>query len=227
MKKTNIRKPKRDTRAPLGAERIARAALDLIDRESLDGFSFRVLARELGCEAMSLYHYYPSKAHLFDALAEIYLSEIPAPPEDVSWIDQIRHICRSLRSAALRHPGFFQFMAVYRMNSRAGLAYLDGIVRVMEKSGLNPEMRARLFRVMGYYLTGAALDEALGYAKGPSAAEPVQTEDAKRDFPAIMGIGQWFSAEHHAKTFELGIEIILARFIDEAEKSGHARTGTV
>ena len=106
--------------------------------------------------------------------------------------------------------GFFQFVNTYRMNSRAGLALLDRILRAFEATGLGTEARARHFRVIGYYISGAALDEALGYARGPSAAEPVPEEEALRDFPAITAAGAYFGREHHAKTFEQGVEVLLA-----------------
>ncbi|MCB1381003.1 MAG: TetR/AcrR family transcriptional regulator C-terminal domain-containing protein [Alphaproteobacteria bacterium] len=200
----------RKTRTPLSPERIAGEALTLVDEAGLEGFSFRTLAKRLGCEAMSLYHYFPSKAHLFDAMVEIYYRDFTFLPDDAPWRDRLRMICMEFRAAALRHPAFFQFVSIYRMNSRAGLKLLDRILEAFEATGLDAEARARHFRVISYYLTGAALDEALGYAKGPSAAEPVPSDEARRDFPAIMAVGPFFSPIHHDKTFEQGLEALLA-----------------
>ena len=39
----------------LSRERIAGAAMKLVDRDGLDALSFRNLGAELGCEAMSIY----------------------------------------------------------------------------------------------------------------------------------------------------------------------------
>jgi AcrR family transcriptional regulator len=205
-------------RSPLSAERIASAALQMVDHEGLEALSFRALAKELRCEAMSLYHYFPSKAHLLDAMVDIYLSEATFLPEDEPWLDQLRHAAHEFRKAALRHPGLFPFYSVYRQNSRSGLAYLNRIVKIMELSGLGTEARARHFRVLGYYLAGAALDEALGYAKGPSAAEPVPADTVQKEYPAIVAIGGFFGKEHHLKTFELGLEMLLARIAEEAQR---------
>lgn len=214
-------KPRRE---PLSAERIAAAALELIDEKGLDGFSYRTLAERLGCEAMSLYHYFPSKAHLFDAVVEIYLAEIPPIPDDLPWIERMRQMCWAYRAAALRHPGFFQFLSIYRMNGKAGLGFLERVLRIFEASGLPAESRARHFRAIGYYITGAALDEALGYAKGPSAAEPVAMDQARSDYPAIMAVGPWFAPEHHARTFEHGLEILLTAAVREVESLAGSRS---
>ena len=61
---------KTEPREPLSADRIETAALDLIEKEGLDAFSTRKLAATLSCEAMSIYHYFPSKGHLMDALVD-------------------------------------------------------------------------------------------------------------------------------------------------------------
>ena len=44
-------------REPLSRERIAQAALALIDRVGVEGCSMRRLGAELGVEAMALYHH--------------------------------------------------------------------------------------------------------------------------------------------------------------------------
>lgn len=82
-------------REPLSAERIEHTALDLIEREGMAAFSTRKLAAELGCEAMSIYHYFPSKGHLLDALVDrVVGTEMTVPEGDV------RHWRPALEAAA-------------------------------------------------------------------------------------------------------------------------------
>jgi hypothetical protein len=70
-------------------------------------------------------------------------------------------------------------------------------------------MTARLFRVVGYYIAGAALDEAAGYAKGPSAMEPVPDDVAARDYPLITAVNPYFKPSEREASFALGLEILL------------------
>jgi AcrR family transcriptional regulator len=196
-------------RPQLSAERIAAAALALADKSGLDGLSFRVLAKGLGCEAMSLYHYFPSKAELLDAMVNMCLAEMDLKAEAQVWQDRLRSISREYRKMALRHPGFFPFIAVYRMNSYNGLAMLNQVLSTFEATGLDAESRARNFRVFGYFLTGACLDETIGYARGPSSAKPVPADEARKLFPAIMSVGPFFAVEHHERTFEKGLEMMI------------------
>jgi AcrR family transcriptional regulator len=39
---------------------------------------------------MSIYHYFPSKAHLMDALADRFVSLIPIRPADLPWQQRLR-----------------------------------------------------------------------------------------------------------------------------------------
>src|SRR3569833_1382774 len=104
------RKPARAKRSrgpALSREAVAAAALALIDREGIDALSFRRLGQELGCEAMSLYHYFPSKAHLLDAVIDSVFGTLVLPPPDRDWIGRLRKACRSYRAMALAHPKLY------------------------------------------------------------------------------------------------------------------------
>lgn len=194
----------------LSRERIAAAALALVDREGLPALSTRRLGDELGCEAMSIYHHFPSKAHLMDALVDLMLAEarVPAAGEG-DWLERLRRTAHSFRAMALKHPKFFPFFAVHRLNTRAGVAFVDGIIGILREAGFSDGDAARYFREIGYYLTGAALDETAGYAKGPSAAEPVSDETIATDFEHLAAAAPYFQPAHFQATFETGLEILL------------------
>ena len=89
----------------------------------------------------------------------------------------------------------------------------------MRESGLDTRAVALHFRAISYYLTGAGIDESLGYAKGSSAIEPVPSDVAARDFPAIIGIGEFFGQTHHAELFEHGLNILLDRMEADANRA--------
>jgi len=205
----------------LSRERIAAAALALVDREGLAGLSTRRLGDELGCEAMSVYHHFPSKAHLMDALVDLMLAEARiAMAEEWGWLERLRRAAYGFRAMALKHPKFFPFFAVHRLNTLAGVGYIDSIIGILRDAGFSDRDAARYFREIGYYLTGAALDETAGYANGPSAAEPVSDETIATDFPNLAAAAPYFHPEQFEATFETGLEILLEgiRRAHEAER---------
>ena len=79
----------------------------------------------------------------------------------------------------------------------------------MRSAGFSDGDAARYFREIGYYLTGAALDETAGYAKGPSAVEPVSGEQIAATFEHLNAAAPFFQPKHFQETFETGLEILL------------------
>jgi len=77
-------------RAPLTRERIARAALELVQRHGLAALSTRRLGTQLRCEAMSIYHHFPSKGHLLDAMVDHAIASIEAPPAGLGPVERLR-----------------------------------------------------------------------------------------------------------------------------------------
>lgn len=196
-------------RARLTRERIELEALALIEEAGLSAFSFRKLATRLGCEPMSLYHHHSSKAHLLDTLLDRVIGELPAPPPPGPWRERLATMARDFRAMAWRHPAFFQYLALHRLNTPAALRWLDGALSAFKEAGLDDEGATRLFRVFGYYITGAALDETSGYARGPSAIEPPSNAAISRDFPAVATAARWFQPSEVETTFEVGLAAML------------------
>jgi hypothetical protein len=98
------------------------------------------------------------------------------------------------------------------MNPRGGLAWIERVVWIFVDAGFDVETAARGFRSVGYYLMGAVLDETAGYAKGPSAAEPVPMSEQAEIAPTVMKLGPYFQREHWDKTFLVGLDLLLDGF---------------
>src|SRR4051812_14935492 len=90
----------------LTAEKIRTEALRLIDADGLDAFSTRKLGAALGCEAMAIYWYYPSKESLLDAVVDELVGKIGAgaPTAHKDWIDALRSLAHAYRKLAHKHP---------------------------------------------------------------------------------------------------------------------------
>ena len=195
----------------LSRERIAAAAMALVDREGLEALSTRRLGEALGCEAMSIYHHFPSKAHLMDVLVDQMLADarVELLPE-WGWLERLRRTAHGFRAMALEHPKFFPYFAVHRLNTPAGVSYINSVIGILRAAGFSDRDAATHFRTIGYYLTGAALDETSGYAKGPSAAEPVSNATIEADFGNLAATAPFFQPGHFQATFEAGLEMLLA-----------------
>lgn len=224
---TPAKAPKKRTRRdPLDRERIEAAALELIERDGLDELSMRKLGAALGVEAMSLYHHYPSKAHLLDALLDRLIASITvAADRELPFRERARQACLSYREVALRHPKFAQFMIVHRMNTRSGLLWLESIARIFADAGFDTELAARCFRVLGYYLMGAILDETAGYVRGPSATQELDPAEQAAIAPTTASFGPYFGRSHWENTFLLGLDLLLDE-LERKRECSHASRST-
>ena len=195
---------------PLSRERIVLAALEEVHAQGLAAFSTRRLAQRLGCEAMSIYHYFPSKRHLFDALVDHAIASIEWAPPELPPLEQLRAILYRYRAMAHRYPALYPLIALHRLNTETGVRYIERVLHHVRAALPDPERAARHFRTIGYYLTGAALDETAGYANGPSAAEPVDNAFIARECPTLAASARYFQRDAWDETFALGVEAMLA-----------------
>lgn len=197
-------------REPLTRERIETEALRLIEQDGLEAFSTRRLGTALGCEAMSIYNYFPSKAHILDALVDRVLSTVEFPSRGEAPAHRLQALAVQWRQLARRHARLYAWLALHRWNSRTGVAFLGEILDCFKAAGLDDEAAARGFRALGYYLLGATLDEISGYAEGTSSLRPISDEELAQDFPLVARGGEYFKPEHFDRTFELGLNVLLA-----------------
>ncbi|OKJ03012.1 TetR/AcrR family transcriptional regulator [Kitasatospora sp. CB01950] len=83
---------------------IARAAVDIADREGLDAVSMRKVAAELGAGTMSLYNYVPKKEHLFDLMLDLLAGEYDLPEQPSGdWRADLTLLAHQLRAVLTRH----------------------------------------------------------------------------------------------------------------------------
>ena len=101
----------RTPRNTLSPELIVRTALDLMESDGTSGFSLRAVAAELGVGPMALYTYFRNKDDLYDAVRNHLMGLLPPVPVGASWQDQVRAVCRGLRSLMLQHPCLAQLLA--------------------------------------------------------------------------------------------------------------------
>ncbi|MBI5716802.1 MAG: TetR/AcrR family transcriptional regulator [Burkholderiales bacterium] len=200
----------------LSRERIVEAALALVADEGMAGLSYRKLGERLHCEAMSLYHHIPSKQHLLDAMVDQAVDSVAEAPAGLSPIERLRHLAHAYREMAHRNATLFPLIALHRLNTPAGVRFIERVLRAVHDVVRDEEKAARHFRAFGYYLMGAGLDETSGYAKGPTAAEPVDDAYIAAHCPHLVAAARFFGRDQWDATFELGVEALLAAMARDA-----------
>jgi len=137
---------------------IARAALDMVDRDGVDKFSMRRLADALGVTTMAVYHHFENKAEVLQAAADQVWMEAALAITDLD--DPVEDVVQSflvVRRTFLRHPDVTTFaFASPTTEDAVHLAALS-IVRRFERLGLRDEDVGLAYHVLATYTLGSAL----------------------------------------------------------------------
>lgn len=95
------------------AEAVA-TALEVIDRDGLDGFNIRKLAQELGVNPSSLYHHFHDKNEILNRVCRLVLDEsrvfAPLRVDDATWQVYVKKSVALYRRALMRHPNVAPLM---------------------------------------------------------------------------------------------------------------------
>lgn len=192
-------------RTRLSRDRIAAAALDLIEKDGLEAFSTRRLGEALDVEAMALYHHFPSRAALLDAVAERLVGavELPPPSPDIqAWLAET---VRRYVAVAQRYPQAFPLLATRRFNTESALLFVERILGALIVAGATPAVAADIFRGIGAFANGAALAD-LALCGGPALAD--HGVDAAR-LPHVARASRWLGAAQAKRQFEANLAMLM------------------
>lgn len=224
-----------ERRDPLGRERVLRAAMELADREGLDGLSMRSLARALGIEAMSLYHYVQSKEDLLAALRDLVMSEIELPQSrPAGWKGAVRRMAVSYHAALRRHAWYHGVTPAAPIRVGQGtLAYMEWTLGTLRRAGFSARMTHHAYHILDSHVVGSAQWEAgilaaLPKGKLADIAKTVLERIPVDQFPYMhehtqQHLGGATKGDKHP--FEIGLDLILDgldRLRDERSKQQRA-----
>lgn len=189
---------------------IVEAALELIDEAGIERLSMRRLGARLGVEAMALYHHVPSKGALLDAVQERLLDDVEVPPRDTAApLDRLRAMISSYRAVAVRHPRAFLLLAARRFNTERAFDVYEAILTAFADAGLDDEMSARWFRLMGGFATGAGMAEVAS-RELISDATPLrlQRDPASIAHPHVRAVASYLTVDGLDAVFEAGLDVL-------------------
>ena len=207
-----------EPRRPLSRERVLRAAIDLADREGITALSMRSLAREIGVEAMSLYHYVERKEDLLAALGDMVMQEIELPEAGPGeWKTAVRRMAVSYHKALGRHSWFHELTGGPTGVGPGTLAYMEWVLRTLRRGGFSARMTHHAYHILDSHIVGSSKWEAgimasVRKAQLPDLAKKVLERVPVDLFPyfhehAQQHIGGATKGDKHP--FELGLDLIL------------------
>ncbi len=197
----------RGTSAGLDRERIAAAAVALVDRDGLERFGVRRLAEELGVDPMSLYHHVKGKAALLDVISEAVLAEAVAAADGAprDWEEVVRRTAHSYRDVAYRHPQVFPLLVTRAQTSMVAVAALERVVGAMRAAGLPDQVAADAPMVLFGFLNGHLLARVGG---GPDGPAPVPEFDSDA-YPGMAALAPRWADFGSVAEFDRMLDTVL------------------
>jgi AcrR family transcriptional regulator len=199
---------------------VVAAAVALADRDGIDRLSMRLLAADLGVEAMSLYNHVRNKDDLIDAMVEAVLAEIVRPAPGPDWREGLRARALSMRAAFLAHPWAPQLI-VGRINVGPNmLALFDATIGCLVSAGVDHARADHLCNAMDSLIYGFHLLERSfplqpeGYAEAARAFLP--GIDPAR-LPHLHAMAVMVAEGHHSGVHDFDFALGLA--LDAIDRS--------
>lgn len=202
---------------PLSAALIIDAAVAVADHGGFAAISMRNVGRQLGVEAMSLYHHVANKDALLDALADWIFAQIELPMATDSWQDGMRRRAGSARRVLVDHPWALTLIDSRSNPGPALLRHHDVVIGCLRAGGFPIDLAAQAFSVIDAYLYGFALTERNLPFDPSTTTEAVDfaanVAPLLAAYPHLAELTQHLTASGEysfSQQFEDGLEIILA-----------------
>ncbi|WP_028108710.1 TetR/AcrR family transcriptional regulator [Ferrimonas futtsuensis] len=141
--------------AALSQERILEAATELLGLEGKVP-SLRKLATSLGVDVMALYHYFPNKGALLEALCCQLVAGIYTPVEGQPWRQELTRLSQSYLALLRRHGGLLETLLGMSSLGPAQV-FMTRFDQAVTPLGLGEAQRGHAMALLVDYLHGFAL----------------------------------------------------------------------
>jgi AcrR family transcriptional regulator len=194
-------------------------ALELIDRDGVDGLSMRRLGRALGRDPMTLYRHAPNKAALLDGVAETVLAQLKLDPTDPDWAAQLRTVARDYRRLTLAHPHMVPMLVTrplatpLALRPQGTLRPLEDVLTLLTRAGFAGSDALHIYQALFGFLHGHVLNELQELVEKPDETDDLLRLGLHRlpigDFPLLRSLAPVLASYDGATELERGLDILL------------------
>ena len=219
---------------PVSQEQIVETAMRLLERDGLEGVSFRKLAGELGVSAPTLYWHVDSKRRLLDLMAERLMAgthrrESLSPHPDELWWEWLERRTSAMYDTLVSHRDAPRVVAGNRPTV-AALPAIESALATLVEAGFAPAEAVEVIVMLGAFATGCALEMQAEAERGLERHDS-ELGPAIRSgqFPTLL---EAFAERHrrgehvslHSHMFDKGLDMIIAGLRASVEAQSSAAT---
>lgn len=186
----------------LSVDRIARAALSLVDRSG--EFTMVQVADDLGVRPSSLYNHVDNKASIIEAMRSLVFQKVQTHPaaSGESWQQTLRTLLRAYRDAFAEHPRLIPLLTAHTVSAPDVMRIYDEFAVELTAVGMPAERLLDVITVLDSFIIGSALDIA--------APDHVWNADQTQNATLSAAIRIAATGRERAdQSFELGLDLLL------------------
>ncbi|MEU5046740.1 TetR/AcrR family transcriptional regulator [Streptomyces griseorubiginosus] len=227
----------RDT---LTADRIVRAAIELLDEEGLDGLNMRSLAKRLGSAATAVYWHIKTKDDLVRLASDAIWQEVEPPDlATTDWRTAATSHATHMHAMLTRHPWLVQAFGSHLLHGPGQARHNDVSLAIYEKAGFAAADADRAAAGVFTFVLGSALGPAAQVSlnrrlsKNGADAEQLMADAMARATETAMHyprlrerLGTTAATEYTAApdhTFAFGLQSLLDGFEARLAADGASR----
>ncbi len=203
----------------LSRELVLSTALEIIDRDGVEGLSMRRLGQALDSDPMSLYRYAENKAALLDGVAELVLNQLEVDTTDGDWAAQLRTVARAFRGLALAHPNVVPLLVTrplatpLALRPLGTLRPLEATLRLLTGAGFTGVDALHVYRSFFGFLNGHVLNELQELVDNAEETDDLLRLGLHRlplkEFPLLRSLAPVLAAYDGASELERGLDTLL------------------
>lgn len=192
----------------ISPQRLADAALAVLDREGAAGLSMRAVAAELHMSTMGLYRYVADRDELERLVVDLLLEDLDLDvPVDRPWGERIIELAHRVRETVLRHPAAIPLLLSHRQDSVNSLRWGEAMLAVLTDAGFEGADRALAFRALLSYILGALQVQSYGPLDG--AGTKTLADLSLDSFPHLALTARAASTIDPREEFRAGLEVFV------------------
>jgi AcrR family transcriptional regulator len=175
----------------------------------------RRLGRDLGVEAMAIYHHVANKSEVMAGVMDLVAAEIPEPPPDLTWKAELRHRAIATHAALMRHPWSAMAWVSGATAGPARLAQADAGLAALRRAGFPPMLLELAFHTVQNHVTGHAVQAVdLGRQRAQAGGEAALARFLERPdlarFPDLVAHVRWHMTRPPAENaFVFSLDLLL------------------
>lgn len=194
---------------PMGRDQIVQKALEILNRDGLDGVTLRRLAGELKIKAASIYWHIPNKTELLDEMANAILEKrlggLDFEDDQREWKEWLNTLAHGMRAAMLAYRDGARVVAgSHPVIGQISMKLWDLSTRVMHNAGFSYGKAATITFTVINFTFGSVIEEQSSQL--PESGPKVQRDELPQTLR--IALEEW-ELENDDARFDISIKILI------------------